>query len=175
MIAVDTNILVYAHIASSPWNERAYAALAELAESGFAWAIPWHCLHEFYAIVTHPKIYKPATGHRDALDQLDKWLEAPTLTLLPEGAGTWPLLRQLLAAAKVIGPAVYDARIAAVCLEHGVTELWSADRDFSRFPSLRIRNPLVDPLPTRAGEPRAAYQLGKRRRAAVAAGRSSAL
>jgi predicted nucleic acid-binding protein len=38
---------------------------------------------------------------------------------------------------------VHDARIAALCLQHGVRELWSADRDFNRFPALRTRNPLV--------------------------------
>jgi len=44
---------------------------------------------------------------------------------------------------KVAGPRIHDARIAAVCLAHGVTELWTADRDFSRFPALRTRNPCV--------------------------------
>lgn len=41
------------------------------------------------------------------------------------------------------GPRVHEARIAALCLLHGVGELWSADRDFSRFPELEVRNPLV--------------------------------
>jgi predicted nucleic acid-binding protein len=40
---------------------------------------------------------------------------------------------------------VHDARIAALCLSHGVYELWSGDRDFSRFPALRVRNPLRQP------------------------------
>lgn len=164
MIAVDTNILVHAHVSSSPWNDRAYTVIEELAASGTPWAIPWHCIHECYAIVTHPKIYRPATSHAAAIAQIDAWIASPSLTLLYESPGTWPLLRALLAAAKLSGPRVYDARIAAVCLEHGVTELWSADRDFSRFPSLRVRNPLVDLLPTRAGERRAIYQTTRRGR-----------
>jgi predicted nucleic acid-binding protein len=44
----------------------------------------------------------------------------------------------------VTGPLVQDARIAALCLQHGVRELWTADRDFSRFPALGVRNPLVE-------------------------------
>ena len=59
MIAVDTNLLVYAHREDSPWHDAAYARIAELAESRAPWAIPWPCLHEFLAIVTHPRIYAP--------------------------------------------------------------------------------------------------------------------
>ena len=51
--------------------------------------------------------------------------------------------RALLAQARTVGPAVHDARIAALCLQHGVRELWSADRDFGRFPALKVLNPLV--------------------------------
>jgi predicted nucleic acid-binding protein len=52
-------------------------------------------------------------------------------------------LRRLLAAGRISGPRVYDARIAAICLQHGVRELWTADRDFSRFPQLKTVNPLI--------------------------------
>lgn len=55
----------------------------------------------------------------------------------------WPELRATLTAGRIVGPKVHDARIAALCRLHGVRELWSADRDFSRFPELRVRNPLV--------------------------------
>ena len=158
MIAVDTNILVYAHVTRSPWNERAFAALADLASSGARWAIPVHCLHEFFAIVTHPKIYKPASTAAVAADQIDAWLESPSLTILSEDTASWPILRSLITEAKVIGPAIYDARIAASCLQHGVSELWSSDRDFTKYPNLRVRNPLVAPLPTRTGA------IGHRRR-----------
>ncbi len=58
----------------------------------------------------------------------------------------------LLVAAKIVGARAYDARIAAVCLQYGVTELWTNDRDFLHFPALRVQNPLIDIHPTRAGE-----------------------
>ncbi|HEY5610428.1 MAG TPA: TA system VapC family ribonuclease toxin [Thermoanaerobaculia bacterium] len=143
MIAVDTNLLVYAHREDSPWHEAAYAAIAELAEGRGAWAIPWPAIHEFLAIVTHPRIFAPATPLARALDQVEAWLEAPSLTLLGESAGYWPALRETLRTGRVVGPQVHDARIAALCIDHGVRELWSADRDFSRFGKLRVRNPLV--------------------------------
>lgn len=143
MIAVDTNLLVYAHRQDSPWHETAYARLAELAEGRGPWAIPWPCLHEFLAIVTHPRIYQPPTPMELALDQVDAWLESPSLVLLAEAPGYWPELRTLLQAGRVAGPLVHDARVAALCLSHGVRELWSADRDFGRFPALTVKNPLV--------------------------------
>jgi hypothetical protein len=70
MIAIDTNILVYAHREDSPWHEVAFARLAALAESRVAWAIPWPCLHEFLAIVTHPQIYNPPSPLPTALAQV---------------------------------------------------------------------------------------------------------
>ncbi|HSN72820.1 MAG TPA: hypothetical protein VLT59_14990, partial [Steroidobacteraceae bacterium] len=68
---------------------------------------------------------------------------SPVAFLMAEGESHWDILKDLLAAGQTRGPAVHDARIAAICLSHGVTELWTADRDFSRFPALTTRNPLV--------------------------------
>ena len=144
MIALDTNLLVYSHRAESPWHDQALDRLTELAEGRSAWAIPWPCLHEFLAIVTHPRIYAPATPLPRAIDQVNAWLESPTLSLLAETSDHWALLAKQMAAGRIVGPRVHDARIATLCLAHGVTELWSADRDFSRFRDLRVRNPLID-------------------------------
>lgn len=143
MIALDTNLLVYAHRADSPFHARASESIATLANGRAAWAIPWPCLHEFFAIVTHPRIYSPPTPQPSAVDQIEAWLESPSLTLLAESGAHWPELRTLIEAGQIVGPQIHDARIAALCLEHGVREFWSADRDFSRYPRLRIVNPLV--------------------------------
>ena len=143
MITVDTNILVYAHRRDSPFHKAGREAITRLAEGNAVWAIPWPCLHEFYGIVTHPRIYMPPSTPAQAIAQIDSWLESPTVQLLNENEAYWPELRDLLMKAKVQGPMVHDARIAALCLSHGAHELWSADRDFSRFPRLRLKNPLV--------------------------------
>ncbi len=142
MIAVDTNLLVYAHRSDSPWFELARQALRPLVEGTATWAIPWPCIHEFIAISTHLKIYRPPTELGRALEQVAALLASPSLVLLSEPAGYWPVLGRLLAAGQVTGAKVHDARIAALCLGHGVTELWSADRDFTLFPELKTRNPL---------------------------------
>lgn len=143
MIAVDSNILVYAHREESDWHATAYAKLAELAEGRSAWAIPWPCIHEFLAIVTHPRIYSPPTPLAAAIDQVEAWVESPSLVLLTESDAHWRMLRETLVSGKIAGAQVHDARIAALCLQHGVKELWSADRDFGRFPNLTVVNPLV--------------------------------
>jgi hypothetical protein len=143
VIAVDTNILVFAHRADSPWHKAASGQIRDLAEGATAWAIPWPCVHEFVAIVTHARIYKPPTPVDRAIAQVDAWLESPSLVLIGESDGHWRALRELLAAGKVSGPPVHDARIAALCVTHGVRTLWTADRDFSRFPTLNAVNPLV--------------------------------
>ncbi len=143
MIAIDTNVLVHAHRKDSPWNAEAFAALKRLAEGHVAWAVPWPCVHEFLAIVTHPRIYKPPTPVARALDQIEAWLQSPSLVLLGEADGYWQRLKALVAEGRIEGAQVHDARVAALCLLHGVDELWTADRDFSRFPELSVRNPLV--------------------------------
>ena len=162
MIAIDTHILVYAHRRESPWHDVAFRRLAELAASPVSWAIPLHCLVEFYATVT--RAYRPPSTPGEAIDQIETWLGAPRVRVLEENAQTWYVLRDLLAAARIAGPRAYDARIAAVCLQHGVTELWTADRDYLAFPALRVRNPLVDIQPTRAGERRGTYRASTTRR-----------
>jgi toxin-antitoxin system PIN domain toxin len=142
VIAVDTNVLVYAHRRDSPFHDAAAQRVRDLAEDTRPWAIPWPCIHEFFSIATHPRIYDPPSTTGQACAQVDAWLDSPSLVLIGEGATHWAMLRTLVSDGKVTGPLVHDARIAALCLAHGVSELWTLNRDFSRFPSLKTRNPL---------------------------------
>jgi toxin-antitoxin system PIN domain toxin len=142
VIGVDTNILIYAHRADSPHFALASSQLRSLAQSPSPWAIPWPCLHEFLAVVTHPRVFNTPTPIAEALEQVEIWLQSPTLSLLTESESHWSNLRALAIAGRIAGPLIHDARIAALCLQHGVTEFWSADRDFSRFKGLKVVNPL---------------------------------
>ena len=143
MIAVDTNILVYAHREDSPWHEKALAVVTELANSGSPWAITWPSVHEFLAIATHPKIYDPPTPIATALASIKAWQASPGLRFLGEGPGYFDKLAAQVMAGMVKGPKVHDSRIAAICLHHRVKKLWSADRDFSSFPERACENPLI--------------------------------
>lgn len=144
MIAVDTTLLVFAHRRDSDFHAAAANRIRELAERNETWAVPWLCLYEFLAVVTHPEIYDPPTALHQALAQVSAWLESPSLVLLAEGPGYEDRLFAVLRDSRVVGLRIHDARIAALCLYHGVQELWSADRDFTRFPSLAVRNPLTE-------------------------------
>jgi uncharacterized protein len=142
MIAFDTNILVYAHRQESPFHARARACVKAASEGAEAWAIPWPCAHEFMAIVTNPRIFKTPTPTTRALDQLDAWLASPTVRMLAEDVGYLDIFRRLVVDGRISGAKIHDARVAALAIFHGARELLTADRDFSRFPSLPTRNPL---------------------------------
>jgi uncharacterized protein len=141
LIAVDTNILVYAYRRDAPQHRAAARVVLRLAEDTDTWAVPWHCIHEFLAVVTNPRAF--AGTMEAALLQTGEWLSAPSLTMLTEGPGYESVLSDLLVETRTVGGAIHDAHIAALCLYHGVSELWTADRDFDRFPRLRTRNPLT--------------------------------
>ena len=143
MIAVDTNILVYAHMNQSDSHERAIACMDELWSGEARWMIPWPCLHEFYAVVTNRHAYKPPSTPGRAVEQIEEWLASESLVVASEGGQHWPMLRRLAKAANLTGSKIYDAKIAAICLQAGVTTLWTADRDFSLFPDLHCVNPFV--------------------------------
>ncbi|HEY7856735.1 MAG TPA: TA system VapC family ribonuclease toxin [Terriglobales bacterium] len=143
MIAIDTNILVYAHRRDSQWHAAARQALAAVAGRRRFWALPWPCVHEFFSIVTHPRIFTPPSTPAEAIAEIEGWLESPTLRLLSESAAHWGELKAVLLAGQLRGPAVHYARIAALCREHDVDVLWTADRDFSRMAGLRVHNPLL--------------------------------
>jgi uncharacterized protein len=142
LIAVDTNILVYAYDESSPDHERALAAMDRLMREP-AWGLPWIVAGEFYAVLTnHRRWREPRID--DAIAALSAWIATPGARLLTEPPGHWAVLQPLILAARPKGRKIHDARIAAVCIAGGVSELWSVDRDLSWFPELRVRNPLVD-------------------------------
>ena len=159
MIAIDTNLLVYAHRPATPFHAEARRHLTELAEGRIPWVIPWPCLHEFVAVVTHPRIFSPPSTLASALEQVSYWMESPSLLVVGETDEYWPVLCEMARAGKISGPRIHDARIAAICRLHGVRELWSADRDFSRFPDVAVRNPLGS---DRVHEPKRSYR-GRRK------------
>ena len=144
MIAVDTNILVYAHRPDSPHFAAATAELTQLVGTPAPWAVAWPCVHEFLAVVTSSRVFPVPTPVPMALEQVVAWRESGAI-FIAEAAGHWDRLAGLVTASGVTGPKIHDARIAALCLDHGIDELWTSDRDFSRFPALRVRNPLVNP------------------------------
>lgn len=140
MKAVDTNVLVYAEIISSSHHRTARRLLTDLAEGSAPWAIPWPCLYEFLRVVTHPRVFAPPVPLAIALHDLDQILSSSTLVLLSETERHGEVMNALIRDAAVTGNLIHDAHIAALCVEHGISELITGDGDFSRFP-VRVTNP----------------------------------
>jgi toxin-antitoxin system PIN domain toxin len=142
MVAVDTNVLVYTHRREVREHRAAIKLVAGLAEGGDRWAIPWPCLYEFISVATNPRIWKDtASSPEEASKQLDAWLGSPSLVLLSETDDFWTILRGFAVRPRVRGPIIHDARIAALCIAHGVNVLLTRDRDFSLFSELAVRDP----------------------------------
>ena len=141
MIALDTNVLVYAHRGEMPQHDVALRVVTDALAGSEPVGLCWLVLHEFVAIVTSPKVFRPPTPAATALDQIEDWVSSPRATLLHESGRHLSTLRDLMVGGRVVGRVTHDARIAAMCLDHGVSELLTSDRDFTRFPTLRVRNP----------------------------------
>jgi len=142
MNAIDTNILVYAHRADNPWHESAKAFVETALTSDEKHGIPYHCLVEFFGIVTNARIFKNPTAPETAIRQCRNLVAAPAAEILTESNTSFEIFAPLLTKSRVTGAAVHDARIAAVCLENGVRIIYTVDRDFSRFTGLKVKNPL---------------------------------
>jgi uncharacterized protein len=141
--AIDTNVLVYAEITSSPHHRQAMAVVRALAEGQAPWAIPWPCVYEFLRVVTHPRVYHPPVPAARALADLQAVLASPSLVLLSETTRHAEIGVEVVAASGVTGNLMHDAHIAALCIEHGVSELLTGDRDFGRFEGLKVVNPFA--------------------------------
>jgi toxin-antitoxin system PIN domain toxin len=139
LIAVDTNILVYAHREELPQHRSAYAKVVSLAEGDAPWGIPVFCLGEFVRVITHPKLFDPPYTGDEACDAVDRILEAPSLRILLPGSGYVSLFEEAVREANAIGNLVFDAQIVAVCRESGVSTLITEDRDFARFRGFKTR------------------------------------
>ena len=171
MIALDTNILVYARRRESAHHDRARKLLTALAEGDEPWALPWPCVYEFLRVVTHPRVFDPPTDLDSALQDLDSLLDSPSVVLLGEGPAHAAHLLRMANAGRAVGNLAHDAHIAALLVEHGVRELWTTDRDFARFPGLQLRNPFTE---SEVHEPRARYRSAASRRSARGARRAGA-
>jgi toxin-antitoxin system PIN domain toxin len=144
VIALDTNILVYARREEAPHHASARRLLRQLAEGDEPWALPWPCVYEFLRVVTHPRVFDPPTEIMAALEDLTTLLESPSLVLLGEGPAHAGHLLHTVRSGQAAGNLIHDAHIAALIREHGIHELWTTDRDFSRFPGLRVKDPFTD-------------------------------
>ena len=138
MIALDTNVLVYAHRTEAPKHARALSWLTHLAEGDTPWGLPVFALGEFLRVVTHRSIFSPPSPLAKAIPAMESLLASPSIRLISPGPDYVQHFHALVKTTEATGNLVFDAQIAALCREHGIETLLTEDRDFSRFPGLRL-------------------------------------
>ena len=142
MIVLDANLLIYSYNRDSSHHARARAWLENTLSSIEVVGLPWQVVSAFLRVMTNPKLPAERFDLEQAARIVDLWLAHPNVQVLTPGVAYWPLFRRMVIEGRAAGPRVSDAEIAALTMEYGGV-LYTADRDFARFPGLRWRNPLV--------------------------------
>lgn len=140
MILVDANVLLYAYQPRSEHHEPCRSWVEKAFSGEEPVCIAWVTLLAFIRISTNPRIFEAPLSAAEAIAIVSSWLARPAVSILEAGEQCWEILRALLVEAQISGPLVMDAFLAALALESGAT-LVTTDRDFSRFPKLRLSNP----------------------------------
>lgn len=139
MIAVDTNVLIYAHRAETSLHAVASQKLVALAEGATRWGLPVFCIGEFIRVVTHRRVFNPPSTLSQATGFLANVVASPSCRIVRPGRDFTGLLVDTVLQAGARGNLVFDAQIAALCREHGIATILTNDRDFDRFRDLRVR------------------------------------
>ena len=143
MIALDTNILIYAHREASSEHERARAAVHAALEDPRGWGICLPTVMEFWSIVTHPKIPGGPSATNTVRHFFHYLLTEGHGDVWTPGPGFGERLMQWAAALKVRGKRIFDLQIALIAYEHGAREIWTHDSAFVSVPGVVARDPLV--------------------------------
>jgi uncharacterized protein len=141
MKLVDTNLLVYAHVPALAQHAAARRWLEQSLSEDEAVGLAWASVLGFLRVVTNPRIFRVPLLLDRAVAVVDDWLEQQAVEIVLPTPRHWSTLRQMLTAGQAGGPMATDAHLAALSLEHGAT-VYSTDRDFSRFPGVRVVNPI---------------------------------
>ena len=143
MLAVDTNVLVYAADADSQFHSPCRDWLERQRSRPDAWYTTWAILYEFLRVTPHPRVMRRPWSLAVAWEFVTALLASPGLAVLV------PTLRHADVAAELIsemphlaGNLLHDAHTAILMREHGVTRICTRDSDFHRFPFLEVIDPL---------------------------------
>lgn len=142
MIALDTNLLIYAHRAGTPEHKAARAAIERAVNDEAGWGIPFPCLAEFWAVVTHPESPGGSSTPEQALSFLSRLLEDGDGRILFLGSASRLKSLEMAAKLKALGPRVFDLQIALTASENGATQIWTHDHRFVSMPGLKVIDPL---------------------------------
>ncbi|MCX6598932.1 MAG: PIN domain-containing protein [Acidobacteria bacterium] len=140
MIFPDANLLIYAYDQRSPFHPAAKLWLEHLFRQESRIAFSWATIQAFLRIMTNPRLH--GAGQRQVVIRaIDDWLSHPAASIIEPGRHHWSVLASLIDVAGAFGPMITDAHLAALAIEYDAT-FCTHDRDFQRFPGLKLQYPL---------------------------------
>lgn len=138
---LDVNVLVYAADGTSPRHDRARALLDHVAMSPAIAYVFWPVLLGYMRIITHPAIFCDPLSPEAAMEDINNLISRPQIMVAGEGGDFWARFTNVGRSVKPKGNLVPDTHIVALMQEHGVTQIWSHDRDFRKFDGITVLDP----------------------------------
>jgi predicted nucleic acid-binding protein len=142
LIAIDTNLLIYAHRALLPEHRPARRAIERASGDARGWGIALPSVAEFWAIVTHPQSVGGPSTAVQAHAFLDSLITGASAELWTAREGFWDRLLRLAGKLDVRGPRIFDLQIGLTAFDNGATEVWTHDNRFVAFAGLTVHDPL---------------------------------
>jgi uncharacterized protein len=139
---LDANILLYAYDSSSVHHAACRNWLQTALNNDEPIGLPWQTSLAFVRISTNPRAVNRPLPVKEACAIVTALFERPSVVLVEPGEQFWHTFERLVAEARVSGPLITDASLAALAIEHGAA-VCSTDRDFRRFHGLSVIDPTV--------------------------------
>ncbi len=143
MIIVDANILLYAYDVDAAQHTTCLNWLEGVFGKQEAIGFSWSTILSFLRLSTDSRVYRVPRNAKESAEIVNNWLAQPAAYLLQPGEEHWAILSRLIREGQARGPLIMDAHLAALAIEHGAS-LCTNDKDFTRFPGLKLVNPLTD-------------------------------
>ena len=139
----DVNVLVYATHRASPFHDKAKALVERFLAGPELVYLLWPVVFGYLRIVTHPRLLDAPLTPNVAIDNIEQFVCQPHVRLVGEIEGFWPIYRRVADTTKPKGNLVPDAHLVAVMRQHGISTIWSGDRDFRKFDGITVRDPFA--------------------------------
>ncbi len=140
---LDTNVLVYANVASAPLHDTALEAIRRHYQSGTRLWISRQVIREYLATLSRPQTFTRPRP-MPILAERVRYFESRFL-VAEDGPPVTTQLLTLTQELHIGGKQVHDANIVATMLVYGIPRLLTANpSDFARFAHLLTVEPLTD-------------------------------
>ncbi len=141
--AVDTNVLIYAHIPSFAEHEvvRAYL-IRQLRQQGVQLVVTPGILHEFVHVITDSLRFEPPVKMLEALALARLYLERTNVECVCSDEQTLLRAFDLMEEYRLGRKRIADTLLATVLLQNGVNEIITCNPDdFKPFVDLQVIDP----------------------------------